>query len=392
MEGIKRIDIGCGASPKAGFEPWDIKQGRRMERLDGIANGQLEAIRASHVLEHTSHRNTLAVLQEWARALKVGGELHVAVPDFDKIVHAYSNGANLPIEGYLMGGHTDADDHHGAIFSRQKLAELLGLACFEVFAEWAGDEGDCSSVPISLNLSARRVAEPRLPLSAQTDVLCVMSMPRLAWSDNMQCVADACFKLSMPMVRTTGVFWGQCLQRMIDEACGQQRWKYILTVDYDTVFMPHDVVALRHILERNGLHALASLQMARDRDDLLTQLDDGNGQPLRSMEATRLLEEHWPCLTSHFGLTLFDIEAIRKVPRPLFLGVPNADGAWGDGRVDDDIYFWHKARAAGMRCSITPQVRVGHLQVMCTWPDSELQPVHQYVRDYCSRGRPQWNL
>ena len=387
---IKRIDIGCGDAAQPGHEPWDIKQGRRMECLEGIADGQLDCIRASHVLEHASHRDTLAVLREWARALRLGGELLVAVPDFDKVLAHYHNGGGHVTESFLMGGHVDADDRHGAIFNRQKLEALLGMACLEVVGTWDGAD-DCSAYPISLNLRARRVANVRLPVVPQGDVLCVMSMPRLAWSDNMQCVAHACFKLAMPMVRTTGVFWGQCLQRELDKVCAEGKFKYILTVDYDTVFEANDVLVLRHLLEEQQLDVLAPLQVARDRDHMLAMLDDGNGQPLREMEATALRQPWWPCLSAHFGCTLMRVETLAKLPRPLFVGKPAEDGGWGDGRVDDDIYFWSHARAHGLRCGITPLVRVGHLQVMCSWPDEQLQPRHQYVRDYNASGALPWN-
>lgn len=393
MDHIKQIDIGCGNLLEAGWEPWDIKQGRHAEQLDGIADGQLDAIRASHVLEHISYTKTVAVLQEWARALRTGGELQVAVPDFDKLVAAYVNGPSEQVEPVLMGGHTDEHDHHQAIFNRQKLVESLGVAGFDVVGEWTTDiSGHCARHPCSLNLRAVKVGTVRLPLQHMTDTCVLMSMPRLAWTGNFECVNDACYRLRMPQIVSTGVFWGQCLQRAIEDAAKDGRFKYVLTVDYDTVFTPHDVVLLRHLLDANGLDGLAALQQARDRADILTMIDDGNGKPLVSLSQQALRQPHWPCLSAHFGLTLFKLDALQRVPRPLFLGVPCEDGSWGDGRVDDDIYFWHKARANGLKVSVTPQVVVGHMQVVCTWPNEQLQPEHQYVKDYKKNGRRMWEL
>ena len=84
-----KLDIGCGARCAEGFSAWDIKDNNDARALVGIADGSLDAIRAIHVLEHIPYEETINVLREWARGLRVGGELFVAVPDFDKIVEAH---------------------------------------------------------------------------------------------------------------------------------------------------------------------------------------------------------------------------------------------------------------------------------------------------------------
>lgn len=392
LASITRLDIGCGAVPLDGFEPWDVAQSRRAESLEGIADGQLDAIHASHVLEHLSHRDTVAVLREWARALRIGGELLVAVPDFDKLVKAYVEGASAEVEPRLMGGHLDENDCHYAIFNRQKLTEALAAAGFDVVDDWKGIEGHCSSDWCSMNLRAVKRGKRRYPVSPMPDAICLMSMPRLAWTDNMTCMVDACSRLRMPFVRATGVFWGQSLERMMSEVVAEGKHRWIVTCDYDSVFTAQDIVALRAIAEENGLDALAPLQVARDRDDILAKLDDGTGAPRKTLGQSELESPFWPCLHAHFGLTLIRVEALRRMPHPWFIGHPDADGNWGDGRVDDDIHFWKVARESGWRCAITPQVVIGHLQVLVSWPSDELRPTHQYVRDYQKKGRPQWNI
>ena len=387
----RRLDIGSGPVPLEGWEAWDISQGRDARRLDGIADGSLDAIRASHVLEHVGYRETVDVLREWARALRIGGELFVAVPDFDRIVASYVNGDGSPVEGYLMGGQTDEHDQHRAIFNRQKLTDALATAGFDVVGDWSGDPGRCSSLPVSLNLRAvKRGSSPRLPLVPMPDVHAVMSMPRLAWTENMNACFSAFGPLGIPFVRSTGVFWGQCLQRLFRQLSETPRFRYLLCVDYDTIFDAHDVVALRHIADANNLDVLCPLQIGRDRSELLAKIDDGQGGFVTNLDVQRLNDQHWPVLHGHFGLTLIRCDRLRELPLPWFLGQPGALGDWGDDRVDDDVYFWRKARAAGWRISTTPLVRVGHLQMVATWPGADLSPVHQFLPDFHTNGRPDW--
>ena len=387
---IRKLEIGPGAHRADDWFVWDIKDGRDARRLDGIADGQLDAIKASHVLEHVSHRETMGVLNEWSRALRRGGDLYVAVPDFDRCVSSYVNGDDPMVEGYIMGSHSDEHDRHGAIFNRRKLTEALAAAGFDIVGDWAGDAGTCASLPVSLNLHARKAGRVRLPIETMPDIHAVMSLPRLAWTENMSCCFEAFGRLGIPFVRAIGVFWGQCLQRCFANVVADQRYKWILSVDYDSIFYAHDVVALRDIAERNGLDALAPMQVARDRNTVLTKIAGDDGKPLSVLPDGWMAREHWPCLSSHFGLTLIRTDALRRIPQPWFIGQPGAKGDWGNDRVDDDVYFWHQLTAHGLRMSITPRVRIGHLQTLATWPSSvDLSPIHQYMPDYHREGRPE---
>ena len=117
-------------------------------------------------------------------------------------------------------------------------------------------------------------------------------------------------------------------------------------------------------------------------------LGDGNGAARQTMPAAELEEPYLKPLFGHFGLTLIRVEALKRIPRPWFLHHPAPDGGYGDGRVDEDIHFWRQARAAGLAIGITPQVRIGHLQLVVSWPDENLRPVHQYLPEYGKEGRP----
>jgi hypothetical protein len=222
------------------------------------------------------------------------------------------------------------------------------------------------------------------------DCTVVMSVPRLGFLDNMACVHEACFKLELGYHRSNGAFWGQCLERGMSEICEEGKYKYILTVDYDSVFTANDVLLLRDIMDRHQLDAIAPIQIGRNRDSILALIDDGEGNALKHLEPKRLLDDYWPLLTGHFGLTMIRVDALMKLPHPWFLGVPNEDNEWKDGRTDDDIFFWRLAMKNGLKCGITPHVRIGHLQLVCTWPSRDFTPIYQYVSDIKKEGNPSW--
>jgi predicted SAM-dependent methyltransferase len=390
MKDIKKLDIGCGAVCAEDFTPWDIKDGRFAHDLSAIADGQLDAIKASHVLEHISFRKSLEVLREWARALRIGGELFIAVPDFDLIVKSYVEGADDPVEMWTVGGQKDEHDQHLSIWNRRKLVEALGIAGLEVVGDWKSKQHDCSHAKCSLNFRAIKRGFRIMVPEPMKDCTIVMSVPRLGFLDNMACVHEAAFRLELGYHRANGAFWGQCLERGIMDAVESGRYQYILTVDYDSVFTANDVLILRDIMDRHQLDVLAPLQIGRNRDSILALLDDGEGKALQQLDPARLDEDWWPIISGHFGLTMIRVESLKKLPHPWFLGVPNDKGEWGEGRIDDDIFFWRLARQHGLKCAMTPQVRIGHMQLVCTWPSRDLSPAYQYINDYSKEGRPAW--
>ena len=388
---MTKLDIGGGEHASEGWTPWDIKRGRNASHLEGIADASVDVIRASHVLEHLPRADILPTLQEWARALKLGGELLVAVPDFDRIVQTYQSPSAVeqPVEGWLLGSQNDEHDFHRSLFNRVKLTQLLGIAGFEVVSEWRGDDScPCASSPCSLNLRALK-RNRRLPLLQQLpDTCAVMSLPRVAWTETMASTIVACKRLSIDYIRATGVFWGQCMTRSFEEIITRGEHEWILTIDYDSVFDAYDIARLREIAEAESLDIICPFQIGRDRDSCIMLLDDGTGQPRKEMPASELRKPYLKPLFGHFGLTLIRVSALQRMARPWFHSTPDEEGRWSLKKEDDDIRFWRMAREADLRLGITPQVRIGHLQLVCTWCDDDLQPVHQYLPDYAKRGRP----
>src|SRR5204863_7462045 len=115
-----KLDLGAGRISPPGFVPVGRDHGSEVFPL-AYADGSVDEIRASHVLEHFPNGQIEAVIADWVRALKKGGKLKIAVPDFEKIAEGYLAGEQQPHESFLMGGQTDRNDFHHAMFDRDKL-------------------------------------------------------------------------------------------------------------------------------------------------------------------------------------------------------------------------------------------------------------------------------
>ena len=117
--------------------------GTDMRNLGAFGNSSVSAIYASHVLEHTSHREeTLATLREWHRVLKPGGLLAVSVPDLRMLAKlvlddSLSVQERLKVVAMIYGAHQDAHDMHYNGFD----AALLGA--------WLQTAGFCQLVEVS---------------------------------------------------------------------------------------------------------------------------------------------------------------------------------------------------------------------------------------------------
>ena len=90
-------------------------------------------------------------------------------------------------------------------------------------------------------------------VEAEIKVACVMSAPRLGFLDNFFCVSTALAPHKISPIKVSGAFWGQCLQRGMEQVIDTH--DVILTVDYDTVFSSRTVEAMLALLMHSGMDA-----------------------------------------------------------------------------------------------------------------------------------------
>lgn len=363
-----KLDLGAGQVSPEGFTPLGHAHGSEIYPLR-IADGAADVIRASHCLEHFPHKEVPKVIADWVRALKPGGLLQIAVPDFAKIAQGYLDGVMQPTEGYTMGGQVDQDDFHKAIFDDASLRTMLAEKGLVLIRPWESDIKDCAALPVSLNIEARK------PLVPGVKIRGIMTAPRLGFNDCWNSAMLTLPKFNIDFQSISGAFWDQCLTRGIKMTLEDQSVDYILTLDYDSVFNAGHVSRLiETVMAYPDVDALAPLQASRHFEE---QLFGGLGiKPSENglYDRASLEVDLLPVVHAHFGLTLLKASALRALPEPWFLGKPNEAGEWDDGKVDPDIGFWHKWKEAGHRLFLAPRVTIGHLELMVRWPDINLQP------------------
>jgi predicted SAM-dependent methyltransferase len=136
--------------------------------LGRFADGSIDEIYASHVLEHLGYRDELPrALAEWRRVLRPGGLAKIAVPDMMKLCGMFAH-PQLPqpitnmVLAMIYGGQGDPHDFHKMGFSQEILAAFLygaGFAAVERVEDF-GLFDDTSRttigpIAISLNVQAR---------------------------------------------------------------------------------------------------------------------------------------------------------------------------------------------------------------------------------------------
>lgn len=347
-------------------------------------DGSVDEIRASHVLEHFAHATIGAVVADWVRALKPGGTLKIAVPDFGVIAQAYAGGAAVNVQGYVMGGQVDALDYHKTLFDEHALRGALQAAGLISIRRWKSEMEDCAALPVSLNLAATK------PPAVWPKVAAVISMPRLGFNDFWACAYQELAALNIPLAKVTGAYWDRDLSLGIERELKSEAPEWILTCDYDTVFTRHQVRDLLSVAARYPhADAIAPLQTARHHGSPMFTARTADGALVREMDRDLLAGgEVMKAETAHFGLTLLRAEKLRALRKPWFDRKFDSSGGFGDDGCDPDIQFWRHWKAAGNTLYVALRVPVGHCELMVRWPDQNLETAFQRPSEFWEGGPP----
>jgi predicted SAM-dependent methyltransferase len=368
---VLKFNLGAGNKPLPGYNNRDIKTGHPCYPLEHFNDEVADEVRASHLLEHLSFREANEAMIEWFRVLKPGGVIKIAVPDVQKALAA-TDGKHL---FYLMGGQTDEHDFHRSAYDADRLEAMLTQAGFENVTEWISEDNDSSRHPVSLNRMATKPLVSKRTATVKVGAYC--THPRYEAVAARNVIDGALKTLGINLHCSQGVFWGQCMQRMFQDAVNK-KLDWILSIDSDSLFTGEHV---RHLMDIFAQHpeidALAALQCRRGSPFPL--LTTGNHNP---GDTVKVDGSPIKVTTAHFGLTLFRVEKLQTLPKPWFRSEPGKGGDWDDDRLDDDIYFWHVWRQAGLNIHVAPTCSIGHLEEMCAMFDSNMQPKHVYMHEW----------
>jgi len=380
-----KLNIGAGNTEIEGFTPIDRKFGQEAYPLQ-YADNSVDEIRASHILEHFTFREASEALKDWVRVLKPGGRIRIAVPDVDKCLS--SNDPNRLF--YLMGGQTDENDIHKSAYDENRLRAVMMDAGIGNLRRWESPNTDTAAHPVSLNLEGEKLSLPQIGESypgngTATDkeidvkIMAYMSLPRYEAVGARNVIEGALKELGIPLATSQGVFWGQCMQRMFEDAVSQGV-DWILTVDSDSLFNSEHLSQLMTEFGSNPhIDALAALQCRRGKPFPLITKGGEQGITITN-------KEPFLVTTAHFGLTLIRVEDLVQIKKPWFYGQPDENGEWSDERLDDDIWFWHQWRLAGKNIYVAPRVSIGHLEEMVAGFDDDLTPKHEYMHEWRKRN------
>lgn len=219
-------------------------------------------------------------------------------------------------------------------------------------------------------------------------VAAVWSVPRLGFMNTFHCILGTLPALGIPVVRGMGAFWGQAMELAMERAIADYHADWLVTLDYDSVFCLRDLrELLRLAVFRDDVDALCPQQWHRSEDRPLwtpKRCADGSWPEVTDLD---LDCETFELETGHFGLSLIRVASLQRMPHPWFLSIPNAEGRWDEGKVDEDIYFWDKLREHGGRIWLAPRVEIGHAEEEIRWPGAGGTTERQGFRDYLEHGR-----
>jgi hypothetical protein len=226
------------------------------------------------------------------------------------------------------------------------------------------------------------------------EVTFIMSMPRLAFSDNMFSLQNATYNLGLYGKRHSGAFWEQGIENLLEDAI-EAGYKYALAIDYDTFYNSYHIIDLYNLMEENpDVGVLFPLQPRRGNyypmagyfmDDFGHMVKVAKGGFVNGIK---------PCDTGHFGLTMIRLSELSKLKKPWFISITNSEGNWRIKHKDADVHFWIKCKNVGIKAALA-EVWIGHLQLMCSWsgPESKRFETHyQALNDVLDGEIPEWAL
>ena len=125
-----KLHLGCGKRYLPGYINIDISSPTADIHIDvkklPYPDEYIDEIYACHILEHFGRHEYLSVLGEWARVLKKGKRIYLAVPDLEASFEYYNKHKDItPLIGQFYGGQKDEFDYHKIGFTFDSMSNAL---------------------------------------------------------------------------------------------------------------------------------------------------------------------------------------------------------------------------------------------------------------------------
>ena len=201
----------------------------------------------------------------------------------------------------------------------------------------------------------------------------VVTEPGITFTSLYACVVATLNHIQMPFMSYTSAFWAKGITCAIEDIIKEFDPEYVLCLDFDTVFTADNVKRLtQHMDENPELAAVWPVQVSRHEDKPLC-FDPNLDYTTALTKAT----------FGHFGCTLIRTSALKQLPHPWFMDLPNPQtGKWNEEpKSDADITFWRALKHKGFACAQANDVVVGHVELAVRWPHCSgvmLQPIQEY--------------
>jgi hypothetical protein len=141
--------------------------------MTSVADASCDEVVAGHVLEHIEWPDSFAAIAEFARVLKPGGVVKIAVPDMASLMRMLLGGESaFHVMGliYGLGGRVNTFERHRYGFTLGMLADILETLGFGEFDWWNSSLADASNgwaprglderIGMSLNMQAVKTGAP----------------------------------------------------------------------------------------------------------------------------------------------------------------------------------------------------------------------------------------
>ena len=188
--------------------------------------------------------------------------------------------------------------------------------------------------------------------------------------------------LGIPFSVSGGVYYGQCMQIMMDEVVNKGI-DYIVTIDGDTVFYPHQLQRLISIAVQEQLDAICAMQVRRGAKHMLGTIE---GKRSTGWDGYPVKVD-----TAHFGLTVISCEKLKTTAKPWFFCQPDKNGNWSEDKIDSDVWFWKQWKEAGNSIYLDPGTRIGHVEEMVVLYEDDMTIQHIYPKEWVERHASETN-